>query len=86
MAVSFFVDGAITQDIEAHRSLLVQKFNTSRWKTYWLEDIWHIRCLFTDVNGDGLEDLIVCSALEEEDSVGYVWLFWLELLGPPPSA
>lgn len=74
---SLVVDSAVAYDIEPHRSLLVQKFDTSRWKAYWSDDTWYIRCLFTDVNGDGMEDLIACSTSEEEDPVGYVWLFWV---------
>lgn len=77
MVVSVAVDGAVAHDIETHRNFLVRKFDTSRWKTYWSEDTWHIRCLFTDINGDGVDDLIACSTSEEEDPTGYVWRFWL---------
>ncbi len=77
MMVSLVVGGAFTHDIEAHQNFLVKKFDTSRWKTYGADDSWYIRCLFTDVNGDGIEDLITCSSSDEEDPVGYVWQFWL---------
>ncbi len=62
--------------IAQHRELLEKGFDTSRWKKLWDDDSWHMRCVFADVDGDGVDELLTASNSEEEDRTGCVWQFW----------
>ena len=56
-----------------HSQLLKEKFDTSRWRQFYPDDSWRIRCIFVDMNGDGVDELVAATTSEEEDRVGWVW-------------
>ena len=56
-----------------HRELLKNKFDTSYWKNAWENELWCIRCIFVDMDGDGKEELIAATTSDEEDRTGWVW-------------
>lgn len=56
-----------------HRELLKNKFDTSYWKNAWEDELWCIRCIFVDMEGDGKEELIAATTSDEEDRTGWVW-------------
>ena len=58
-----------------HRELLKNKFATSYWKDIWEDELWHIRCIFVDVDGDGTEEIIAITT-SEEDRMGDYWKLW----------
>ena len=60
---------------EFHREILKHRFDTAYWKSLWEEDIWHIRAIFVDMNGDGLEEMIAITT-SEEDRTGDYWNIW----------
>ncbi len=60
-----------------HGKLLKERFDTSYWREYWTEDMWHIRCVFIDMNGDGVDEMISITT-SEEDRMGDYWKFWRE--------
>ncbi len=64
----------------SHQTLMKEKFDTSYWKRSWPGDLWHIQCIFVDVNGDGVEELITATT-SEEDRMGDYWCFWKECNG-----
>ena len=56
-----------------HGRLLKESLDTSRWRNFYPDDGWRIRCIFVDMDGDGKEELIAASVSEEEDRIGWVW-------------
>ena len=58
-----------------HRELLKNKFATSYWKDIWEDELWHIRCIFVDVDGDSTEEIIAITT-SEEDRMGDYWKLW----------
>ena len=59
-----------------HRKLLQESFDTSRWRNFYPDDGWYVRCIFADLDGDGRDELVTASPSEEEDRTGYVWNIW----------
>ena len=60
---------------EFHREVLKQRFDTAYWKAIWEDELWHIRGIFVDMNGDGLEEMIAITT-SEEDRMGDYWKIW----------
>ena len=58
-----------------HRELLKNKFETSYWKNVWEDELWHIRCIFVDIDGDGTEEMMAITT-SEEDRMGDYWKIW----------
>ena len=58
-----------------HRQLLRDHFDTTYWKAFWEDDIWHIRCMFVDLDRDGLEEMIAITT-SDEDPMGDYWEIW----------
>lgn len=58
-----------------HQILLKEKFDTSYWRRYWSDDLWHIQCIFVDIDGDGEEEMIA-STTSDEDRTGHYWHLW----------
>ena len=56
-----------------HSQLLKEKLDTSWWRQFYSDDSWRIRCIFVDMNGDGVDELVAATTSEEEDRVGWVW-------------
>ena len=70
----------LAQDVRAndwafHRELLKNKFDTAYWKKFWEDGLWHIRAIFVDMDGDGLEEMIAITT-SEEDRMGDYWKIW----------
>ena len=59
-----------------HGRLLQESFDTSWWRNFYPDDQWYVRCIFVDLDGDGIDELITASPSEEEDRTGYVWKLW----------
>lgn len=62
-------------DWSFHGDLLKQKFDTSYWSETWDDDTWHIRSIFIDMDGDGVEEMIALTT-SEEDRTGDYWNIW----------
>ena len=60
---------------EFHRKFLQEKYDLSKIKEIWSDDSWHIRCIFTDIDGDGRDEMIALT-VSGEDRTGNVWNFW----------
>jgi len=58
-----------------HRELLKNKFDTSYWKDIWEDELWHIRCVFVDIDGDGTKEMMAITT-SEEDRMGDYWKIW----------
>ena len=58
-----------------HREVLKQRLDTTYWKTYWEDELWHIRAIFVDMDGDGLEEMMAITT-SEEDRMGDYWKIW----------
>ena len=70
----------IAQDVrdsgwEFHRKVLRDGFDTSYWKESWKDALWHIRTIFVDMDGDGMEEMIAITT-SEEDRMGDYWKIW----------
>ena len=70
----------VAQDVHGkewgfHREQLKDKFDTSYWKATWEDELWHIRCVFVDMDGDGTEEMIAMTT-SEEDRMGDYWKIW----------
>ena len=59
-----------------HERLLQKSFDTSWWRNFYPDDQWYVRCIFVDLDGDGMNELLAASPSEEEDRTGYVWKLW----------
>ena len=80
IASLMIVMSTITQDVygngwEFHRELLKNKFDTSYWENVWENDLWHIRSVFVDMDGDGTEEMMAITT-SEEDRMGDYWKIW----------
>lgn len=60
---------------EPHREVLKQRFDTEYWKPIWEDKLWHIRTIFVDIDGDGMEEMIAITT-SEEDRMGDYWKIW----------
>lgn len=60
---------------EFHREVLKQRLDTVYWKAFWEDELWHIRAIFVDMDGDGLEEMIAITT-SEEDRMGDYWKIW----------
>lgn len=58
-----------------HREVLKQRFDTEYWKTIWEDELWHIRTIFVDMDGDGMEEMMAITT-SEEDRMGDYWKMW----------
>ena len=58
-----------------HSEVLKQRFDTEYWKTIWEDELWHIRTIFVDMDGDGMEEMIAITT-SEEDRMGDYWKIW----------
>ena len=79
VAVSGFFAAAVLAD-EAdcgnwsfHANELKNGLDTTRWKNFYTDDTWCIRCIFVDMDNDGKEELITATTSDEEDRTGWVW-------------
>lgn len=59
-----------------HSQLLQESFDTSRWRDFYPDHEWYVRCIFVDLDGDGRNELMTASPSEEEDRTGSVWKIW----------
>ena len=48
---------------------------TSWWKQFHSDDSWHIRCIFVDMDGDSIEEMLAITT-SEEDRMGDYWKLW----------
>ena len=60
---------------EFHRKVLEQRFGTAYWKAFWDDELWHLRAIFVDMDGDGLDEMIAITT-SEEDRMGDYWKIW----------
>jgi len=60
---------------ENHRELLKNGLDVSFWRPIWgdVEDRWHIRCIFTEIEGRRL--MLGCTT-GDEDRMGNAWGIW----------
>ena len=56
-----------------HANELKSRLDTSWWRKFYSDDTWHIRCIFVDMDNDGVEELVAATTSDEEDRAGYVW-------------
>ncbi len=80
MALFLALSAIIAQEVQGnkwnfHREVLKQRFDTAYWKTFWEDELWHIRAIFVDMDGDGLEEMIAITT-SEEDRMGDYWKIW----------
>ena len=74
--MSVFASAECNDKWAFHRKLLRESFDTSRWRSFYSDDEWYVRCIFADLDGDGRDELVTASPSEEEDRTGYVWNIW----------
>ena len=67
--------GLLNEKPSLHRQSLKTGFDTSYWREIWPDDIWHIRCVFADIDGDGMEEMLAITT-SEEDRMGDYWKVW----------
>lgn len=70
---AIFADKTNISKWSFHRNLVKENLDTSRWRKFYSDDTWRIRCIFTDMDGDGEDELVAATTAEEEDRLGWVW-------------
>ena len=76
VAVSVMISAfAECVELQEHQGYLKSSFNTDYWKEFCSSEDWHIRCIFVDIDGDQKNELITCTALDE-DRMGDYWTIW----------
>lgn len=59
-----------------HGDFLKDRLDVSRWREFYPDDIWHMRCIVVDMDGDKVDEVVTSSTDGEEDKTGYVWRAW----------
>ncbi|MBR1608052.1 MAG: hypothetical protein IJ678_00375 [Kiritimatiellae bacterium] len=58
-----------------HRSLLKERFDTTYRHEFYPDEMWSIKCVFFDFDGDGTEEMLARTT-SGEDRMGDYWRLW----------
>ena len=79
LATSLFSTLVFGQDIvrTGHGDALRRGFDTMKLRLGWEDAQWYVECVFFDLNGDGVEE-VLASPVNVKDRMGDVWHHWTQ--------